>query len=103
MKVGNEQDSELSELIEDQSASLENQLTRNLLKEDMAKMLAKLRPNEQKVISLRFGLSNGEELTLAAIAQHLNVSRERVRQLQNRALLKLKNQNPELLQDYFVG
>lgn len=103
MKVGKTKDSELSELIQDSSPSLFNQLTHSLLKEDLAKMLLELQPKEQEVISLRFGLKDGEELTLGAIGQRLNVSRERVRQLQNRALLKLKNQNPGALRAYLVG
>ncbi len=72
------------------------------MKQDLQKMLAELNPKEREVISLRFGLFDEKEWTLGAIGERLNLSRERVRQLQNRALLQLRHKNILVLRDYLA-
>ena len=71
-------------------------------KEKLEKMLASLKPREREILSLRFGLEDGTEWTLASIGEKLNVSRERARQLQNRALENLRKENLVALRDYIA-
>ena len=66
-------------------------------------MLDKLNPKERAVLSLRFGLKDGKELSLAKVAQKLKISREQVRQLQNRALVHLRRKHPLALRDYLAS
>ncbi|MFM6281226.1 MAG: sigma-70 family RNA polymerase sigma factor, partial [Dolichospermum sp.] len=57
---------------------------------DLERMMSELTPQQQDVISLRFGLKDGQSLTLAKIGEVLNISRERVRQIEREALSKLR-------------
>ena len=102
VQLGQEQDTNLSELIEDKSPSLEHQVNQGLMREEVLEMLSELKPKEREVISLRFGLVDGSEWTLRAIGKKLKLSRERVRQLQNRALRVLKGKNIGALRDYLA-
>ncbi len=92
-----------TKMIEDDSADPEDYATFKLMRQDVRKMLSELNPKEREVISLRFGLEDGQELSLAKIAQRLNLSRERVRQLQNRALAHLRRKHPLALRDYLAS
>ncbi len=103
LRIGDNQDTELSEMIEDDSASPEDYATLELMRQDVREMLAELNPNERELLSLRFGLEDGKELSLAKIAQRLNLSRERVRQLQSRALAHLRRKNPLALREYLAS
>ncbi|MDJ0681514.1 MAG: RNA polymerase sigma factor, RpoD/SigA family [Xenococcaceae cyanobacterium MO_167.B52] len=103
VRVGKDENTELSELIEDESLSVETQLNQGLMREEVLKMLAELKPKEREVLLLRFGLFDGEEWTLGAIGKKLKLSRERVRQLQNRALRVLKGKNLGSLRDYLAS
>ncbi len=69
VKVGRDEDTELSELIQDKSPSLETQLNENFLKQDVYQALAQLKPKEREILWLYFGLENGQELTLGAIGK----------------------------------
>jgi len=80
VRVGDNQDTELSELLEDSGVSPDTFITQELLRQDLANLLAELTPQQREVISLRFGLTDGKELSLAKIGQRMNISRERVRQ-----------------------
>ena len=75
------------------------------MKRDVENMLAELKPKEREVISLRFGLVDGKEWTLRAIGKRLNLSYERVRQVEIRAMTNLKHKNPlaPALKDYLVS
>jgi RNA polymerase nonessential primary-like sigma factor len=66
-------------------------------------MLEELTPPERQVLSLRFGLEDGKELSLAKIGRELNLSRERVRQLENRALDRLRRKQPLALREYLAS
>lgn len=90
LKVGDNQDTELVELLEDMGQSPEEFATQTLLRQDLESLLAELTPQQQEVISLRFGLNDGQALTLAKIGDRLQISRERVRQIEREALLKLR-------------
>ncbi len=103
MRVGEKQDTELSEIIEDDSASPLDEINQRLMRQDVEKMLGELKPKEREVLWLRFGLFDGTEWTLQAIGEKLNISRERARQLQNRALANLKSQNIVALRDYLAS
>lgn len=104
LKVGHEQDTSLSELIEDKSATAPiEDIDQVLMKEGVRQILVELDSREREVIALRFGLVDGQEWSLAAIGKKLELSRERVRQLQSRALKKLQKNKPSALRDYLAG
>jgi RNA polymerase nonessential primary-like sigma factor len=90
VKVGDNQDTELSELLEDDGISPDNYITQELMKQDLHKLLGELTPQQRQVVYLRFGLQDGKELSLAKIGQRMNISRERVRQLEQQALAHLR-------------
>ena len=89
-KVGREQDTDLGDLLEDGHATPEQQLTRDELHADLEALLEELSLREAAVIRLRYGLENDTPQTLAQIGEGLHLSRERVRQIESRALLKLR-------------
>ncbi|MDJ0650007.1 MAG: sigma-70 family RNA polymerase sigma factor [Xenococcaceae cyanobacterium MO_188.B19] len=88
---------------EDNSSSPFDKISQGLVREEVLEILSELKPKEREVISLRFGLVDGNEWTLSAIGKKLKLSRERVRQLQNRALRVLKSKNIGALRDYLAG
>jgi RNA polymerase nonessential primary-like sigma factor len=96
MKVGDNQDTQLSELLSDEGISPNEQITQQLLRQDLDNLLASLKPMQREVLILRFGLLDNQELSLAQIGEKLNVSRERVRQIQQQAIAVLRRQQPEI-------
>jgi len=96
LKVGDNQDTELSELLSDPGISPNDQITQELLRQDLDNMLASLKPVQREVLILRFGLLDNQERSLAQIGEKLNVSRERVRQIQQQAMNILRRQQPEI-------
>ena len=90
VRVGENQDTELSELLEDEGISPDHYATQQLLRQDLFNLMADLSPQQQEVIALRFGLNDGKELSLAKIGQRMSISRERVRQLEHQALAHLR-------------
>lgn len=92
LRVGDNQDTELQDLLEDESesASPESYATQESLRRDLEGMLSELTPQQREVIILRFGLQDGNELSLAKVGQRMNISRERVRQLERQALDHLR-------------
>lgn len=90
MRVGDNQDTELQDLLEDEDASPEDYATQQLLRQDLNNLMAELTPQQREVLSLRFGLSDGRELSLAKVGQRMSISRERVRQLERQALDHLR-------------
>lgn len=89
-KVGKERDTELGDLIETEDLSPEELVTRDSLRRDLQQLLADLTTREQEVIRLRFGLGDGVPYSLAEIGRTLELSRERVRQIESKALQKLR-------------
>lgn len=96
MKVGDNQDTQLSELLSDEGISPNEQITQQLLRQDLDNLLASLKPMQREVLILRFGLLDNQELSLAQIGEKLNVSRERVRQIQQQAMTVLRRQQLEI-------
>lgn len=102
LRVGDNQDTELSELLEDPDSSPEEYTLQSALRTDLEGLMADLSPQQQQVLTLRYGLDNGQTLTLAKIGARLNISRERVRQIEREALTKLRKRKQEM-QDYLAG
>ena len=96
LKVGDNQDTELGELLEDKGLSPEDYTAYSSLQVDLEKLMADLTPQQKEVISLRFGLDNGQPLTLAKIGVRLNISRERVRQIEREAIAKLRKRKAKI-------
>ena len=89
--VGDENDTFLGDFIEDKSTVTPEEYTHNqLLKETIEEVLSTLTEREEKVIRLRFGLDNGRTWTLEEIGKKFNVTRERIRQIEAKAIKKLK-------------
>lgn len=102
VRVGDNQDTELSELLEDENISPDNYTTQDLMRQDLHNMLSELTPQQREVLSLRFGLKDGKEMSLAKIGQQLNLSRERVRQLEQQALAHLRRAKSNV-RDYIIA
>ena len=89
-RIGRELDTGLGDLLEDSHATPEETLTREQLHEDLEALLAELTGREADVIRQRYGLEDDTPRTLTQIGESLHLSRERVRQIESRALLKLR-------------
>ena len=90
--IGEEEDSHLGDFIEDQEAvAPDDAASFILLKEQIEDVFSCLTDRERKVLYLRFGLKDGRPRTLEEVGQHFNVTRERIRQIEGRALSKLRN------------
>ncbi|WP_439566326.1 RNA polymerase sigma factor SigC [Gloeocapsopsis crepidinum] len=89
-KVGKEKDTELGDLLETDGISPEEVLMREALQRDLQHLLADLTDRERDVILMRFGLGDGHSYSLAEIGRALDLSRERVRQIESKALQKLR-------------
>lgn len=96
LRVGDNQDTELVELLEDTGQSPEDFVTQSALQIDLEKLMADLTPQQREVLSLRFGLVDGQAMTLAKIGDRLNISRERVRQIEREALSKLRKRKAQM-------
>ncbi len=97
-----EEDSVLADFIEDEdTVSPEESATGQLLREQVKDMLAALTEREQKILKLRFGLEDGKSHTLEEVGQEFSVTRERIRQIEAKALAKLrKHRDAKKLHDY---
>jgi RNA polymerase primary sigma factor len=97
-----EEDSVLADFIEDEDTiSPEESATNQLLKEHVKDMLSSLTEREQKILKLRFGLEDGKSHTLEEVGQEFSVTRERIRQIEAKALAKLrKHKDSKKLHDY---
>jgi len=100
--VGEEDDSRLGDFIPDEeSATPEESATYQLLKEHVNNVLALLTPREQKILRMRFGLEDGRSHTLEEVGQEFGVTRERIRQIEAKALMKLRrHRDAKKLRDY---
>jgi RNA polymerase nonessential primary-like sigma factor len=100
--VGDNQDTELGDLLEDTGTSPEDFALQSSLRSDLELMMADLTEQQRQVLSLRFGLEDGQSLTLAKIGDRLNISRERVRQIEREALTKLRKRKQDI-NDYMAS
>ncbi len=90
--IGEEEDSHLGDFIPDDDAlAPADAASQLLLKEQLADVLKTLTPREEKVLSLRFGLEDGHPRTLEEVGKEFNVTRERIRQIEAKALRKLRH------------
>jgi RNA polymerase primary sigma factor len=90
--IGEEEDSHLGDFVEDHEAAAPVEAAAfKLLKEKLAEVLGSLTEREQKVLCLRFGLEDGRARTLEEVGQYFHVTRERIRQIEAKALRKLKH------------
>ncbi|MBC1194033.1 RNA polymerase sigma factor SigC [Microcystis aeruginosa BLCCF158] len=104
IKVGKEKDTELIDLLETEEVSSENRLVYESLQRDMGALLADLTTREREVIELRYGFLDGKSHSLADIGRILELSGERVRQIESKALQKLRQpQRRNRIRDYFEG
>jgi RNA polymerase nonessential primary-like sigma factor len=90
LRVGEGQDTELQDLLEDTSSSIDDYVNSQSLKECLDEMLVELTPQQREVVNLHFGLSDGRELTLTEVAKRMDISHTRVRQLQRQAIARLR-------------
>ena len=90
--IGEEEDSHLGDFIPDEDASEPSEAASfSLLKEQLMSVLATLTPREEKVLRLRFGIEDGRTRTLEEVGKEFNVTRERIRQIEAKALRKLRH------------
>jgi len=103
--IGEEEDSHLGDFIEDAEAVAPAEAASSkLLKEKMDEVLQNLTIREKKVLQLRFGLEDGRSRTLEEVGQEFGVTRERIRQIEAKALRKLRHPTrSKWLKDYWMG
>ena len=90
--IGEEEDSHLGDFIPDEDAPAPSDVaSHTMLKEQLAEVLSTLTPREEKVLRLRFGLEDGRSRTLEEVGKEFNVTRERIRQIETKALRKLRH------------
>lgn len=100
--IGEEKDSRLKDFVADEEVSAPTDDTsKELLKQQLLEVLETLSPREQKVIELRFGLRDGKPRTLEAVGREFGVTRERIRQIEAKAIRKLRHPSrSKLIKDY---
>ena len=90
--IGEEEDSHLGDFIPDEDAPAPSEVaSHTMLKEQLAEVRSTLTPREEKVLRLRFGLEDGRSRTLEEVGKEFNVTRERIRQIEAKALRKLRH------------
>ena len=101
--VGEEDESKISDFVEDESIKSPTESTaQDILKTQLLQVIETLTPREQKVIRLRYGLDDNHARTLEEVGKEFNVTRERIRQIEAKALRKLRNPNrSKKLQDFY--
>ena len=102
--IGEEEDSSLGDFVpDDRTKTPEEFATNQILKEEIQGVLSTLQPREQQVLELRFGLIDGTSYTLEEVGKRFNVTRERIRQIEAKALRKLRHPSrAKKLKDFMV-
>jgi len=102
--VGEEEDSELGAFVEDETTPTPTQSAyQNLLREKIEEVLSTLSPREARILRLRFGLHNGRSYTLEEVGQKFGLTRERIRQIEGKALRRLRHpRRARQLRDYLA-
>ena len=100
--VGEEEDSHIGDFIEDDTSPAPAEATSyTLLREQLSEVLHTLTPREESVLRLRFGLEDGRTRTLEEVGQQFNITRERIRQIEAKALRELRHPSrSKKLRDY---
>ena len=102
--IGEEDDSHLGDFIPDESSQTPAEaVSYQLLREQINKVLHTLTPREEMVIKLRFGLDDGRTRTLEEVGKEFNITRERIRQIEAKALRKLRHQSRSKVLKGFLG
>jgi RNA polymerase nonessential primary-like sigma factor len=102
LRIGDNQDTELADLLEDQGHSPEHFTLNESLRDDIASLLSELPPKQRQVMVMRYGLENGQEMSLASISKHMDLSREQVRQLERQAMDSLRKRRARM-QEYIAS
>jgi RNA polymerase primary sigma factor len=90
--IGEEEDSHLGDFVpDDKEKSPQEEVSRKMLRETVNEVLGELTEREAKVLSLRFGLEDGRQRTLEEVGKEFDVTRERIRQIEAKAIRKLKH------------
>ena len=103
--IGEEEDSHLGDFVEDnESPAPSDSASYSLLREQLCNILHTLTPREEQVIKLRFGLEDGRPRTLEEVGKQFQITRERIRQIEAKALRKLRHPSrPQALKDYLAN
>ncbi|MEH2077790.1 MAG: RNA polymerase sigma factor, RpoD/SigA family [Nostoc sp.] len=96
LRVGSEKDIELQDMLEDNGLSPELYADQKFLQQNLQTLLSKLNPQQREILTLRFGLTDENELSLAEIGQRMGISRERVRQIEQQALGSLRRHKDKI-------
>ncbi|NKB17888.1 MAG: RNA polymerase sigma factor, RpoD/SigA family [Pseudanabaena sp. CRU_2_10] len=102
LRIGDNQDTELADLLEDQGHSPEHFAVNESLRDDIAALLSELPPKQRQVMVMRYGLEDGQEMSLASISKHMELSREQVRQLERQAMDSLRKRRARM-QEYIAS
>jgi RNA polymerase nonessential primary-like sigma factor len=96
LRVGSDKDIELQDMLEDNGLSPELYADHKFLQQNIQNLLSKLNLQQQQILTFRFGLTDGNELSLAEIGQRMGISRERVRQIEQQALGSLRRHKDKI-------
>jgi len=102
LRIGDNQDTELAELLEDTGRSPDNYVERESLRTDIQSLLKELPEKQRQVMILRYGLDDGQEMSLASISKRMDLSREQVRQLERQAMDYLRKRKTRM-QEYLAS
>ena len=102
MPIGKEEDTKLADLIEFDGDTPEDQLIKTLWRQELENLLEILQPRERQILEMRYGLDDGREKTLEAIGQQFGLTRERIRQIVNKTLNKLRIGKPRRSIQQFI-
>lgn len=96
LRIGDERDTELGDLLEDSGISPDQYVAQSSLQADLDRVMADLTRQQQQILTFRFGLKDTQPLTLEKIGDLLNLSRERVRQIERDAMVKLRRRKADI-------